>query len=55
MRLAEDTTQTIGSSDHGKNVVEVLQTEEKIEQAAFHNLSDEQDHVLKIFRLLLCN
>jgi hypothetical protein len=47
MHLAEDTTQTNGSSDHGKSVVEELQTEEKIEQAAFHNLSDGQDHVLK--------
>ena len=55
MHLAEDTTQANGATDYGKNVVEGLQREEKIEKAAVHNLSDEQDHVLKTFRLLIAD
>jgi hypothetical protein len=52
LHLAENATQANGSSHYGKNVVKELQGEEKIEQAAVHNLSGEQDHVLKTFRLL---
>lgn len=55
MHLAEDTVQANGSSDYGENVVKELQKEEKIEQAAVRNLSDEQDHVLKTFRLLIAD
>lgn len=55
MHLAEDTTQANGSSDYGKNVVKGLQKEEKVDQVAVRNLSDEQDHVLKTFRLLIAD
>ena len=55
MHLAEDTTQANGATDYGKNIVKGLQREEKIEQTAVHNLSDEQDHVLKTFRLLIAD
>ena len=55
MHLAEDTTQANGATDYGKNVVKGLQREEKIEKAAVRNLTDEQDHVLKTFRLLIAD
>ena len=55
MHLAQDTTQANGATDYGKNVVEDLKKEEKIEQAAVRRLSSEQDHVLKSFRLLIAD
>lgn len=55
MHLAQDTTQANGATDYGANVVEGLKKEENIEQAAVRRLSDEQDHVLKSFRLLIAD
>lgn len=55
MHLAEDTTQANGATDYGRNVVQELEEEEKIEQAAVRKLSEEQDHVLKSFRLLIAD
>ena len=55
MHLAEDTTQANGATDYGRNVVQKLEEEEKIEQAAVRKLSEEQDHVLKSFRLLIAD
>lgn len=55
MHLAQDTSQANGATNYGKNVVEGLKKEEKIEQAAVRRLSNEQDHVLKSFRLLIAD
>ena len=55
MHLAQDTSQANGATNYGKNVVEGLKKEEKIEQAAVRRLSNEQDHVLKTFRLLIAD
>lgn len=55
MHLAQDTTQANGATKYGKNVVEGLKQEEKTEQAAIQRLTDEQDHVLKSFRLLIAD
>lgn len=55
MHLAQDTTQANGATKYGKNVVEGLKQEEKNEQAAVRKLTDEQDHVLKSFRLLIAD
>lgn len=55
MHLAQGTTQANGTTGFGQNVVEGLKKEEKIEQAAVEKLSDEQDHVLKSFRLLIAD
>jgi len=55
MHFAQDTTQANSATKYGKNVVEGLKQEEKIEQAAVRKLTDEQDHVLKSFRLLIAD
>jgi dihydroxyacetone synthase len=55
MHLAQDTAQANGATDYGKNVLKGLRKEEKIEQAAMCKLSNEQDHVLKSFRLLIAD
>lgn len=55
MHLAQDTTQANGATKYGKNVVEGLKQEEKTERAAIQRLTDEQDHVLKSFRLLIAD
>lgn len=55
MHLAQNTEQANGTTSYGKNVVEGLKNEEKMEQAAVRKLSDEQDHVLKSFRLLIAD
>lgn len=55
MHLAQDTTQANGATDYGKSVVNGLKREEKLEQGAVRRLSDEQDHVLKSFRLLIAD
>ncbi len=47
--------QSNGATDYGKNVVVGLEKEEKIEAAAVRKLSNEQDHVLKSFRLLIAD
>ena len=55
MHLAEDTPAVNGTTDYGKNVVEELKKEEKLEQSSVQKLSKEQDHVLKTFRLLIAD
>lgn len=55
MHLAQDTAQANGATQYGQNVVESLEREEKIEQSSVRKLSDEQDHVLKSFRLLIAD
>jgi dihydroxyacetone synthase len=44
-----------GQTDYGKNVVNGLEKEEKIEKSSVQKLSTEQDHVLKTFRLLIAD
>ncbi|UPX12065.1 Formaldehyde transketolase [Ascochyta rabiei] len=55
MHLAQDMTKANDATDYGQSVVEGLKKEEKVEQAVVRNLSDEQDHVLKSFRLLIAD
>lgn len=55
MHLAQDTTQAEGVTNYGNNVVERLKEEEQIEHSAVQKLTDEQDHVLKSFRLLIAD
>lgn len=55
MHLAQNTTQANGVTGYGKNVIEELKKEEHIEHAAVQRLTDEQDHVLKSFRLLIAD
>ena len=55
MHIAQDTPQVNGSTDYGKNVVDGLKKEEKLEQSSVQKLSKEQDHVLKTFRLLIAD
>lgn len=55
MHLAQDTTRVNGATHYGSNVVEGLRKEEKTEAAAVRKLSNEQDHVLKSFRLLIAD
>lgn len=49
--------QTNGHSEtqYGKNVVNGLKKEEKVEKSSVRKLSPEQDHVLKTFRLLIAD
>ncbi|KAF2090192.1 dihydroxyacetone synthase [Saccharata proteae CBS 121410] len=44
-----------GGSGYGKNVVNGLAQEEKLESKSVAKLSDEHDHVLKTFRLLIAD
>lgn len=44
-----------GTTKYGENLVTGLKQEEKVEQLAVKKLSDEQDHVLKSFRLLIAD
>lgn len=55
MHLAQDTTSANGATKYGQNVINGLKKEEKIEAAAVRKLSNEQDHVLKSFRLLIAD
>lgn len=55
MHLSQDTAAVDGATDYGNNVVEGLKKEEKLEQSSVQNLSKEQDHVLKTFRLLIAD
>ncbi|KAF2124513.1 hypothetical protein P153DRAFT_390557 [Dothidotthia symphoricarpi CBS 119687] len=48
-------TQTNDTTEGGDNLVNGLKQEEEIEQSAVKRLSDEQDHVLKSFRLLIAD
>ena len=42
-------------TQYGKNVVNGLKKEEKVEKSSVQKLSPEQDHVLKTFRLLIAD
>jgi dihydroxyacetone synthase len=55
MHLAQDDPGTNGTTEYGKNVVTGLQKEEKLEQSSVQNLTKEQDHVLKTFRILIAD
>lgn len=44
-----------GETEYGNNVVNGLKKEEKIEKSSVQKLSQEQDHVLKTFRLLIAD
>lgn len=55
MHLSQDSPQVNGSTDYGKNVVNGLKREEKLESAAVQKLSKEQEHVLQTFRLLIAD
>lgn len=55
MHTSQDSPQVNGSTSYGKNVVDGLQKEAKLEQSSIQNLSKEQDHVLKTFRLLIAD
>lgn len=46
---------TNGSTAYGKNVVEGVVKEEKLEAKSVAKLSPEHDHVLKCFRLLIAD
>jgi len=47
--------QSSGQSSYGKNVVNALKKEEKLEQGSVQKLSSEHDLVLKTFRLLIAD
>lgn len=55
MHIAQGTPQVNGSTAYGKNAVDGLQKEEKLERSSVQKLSKEQDHVLKTFRLLIAD
>jgi dihydroxyacetone synthase len=55
MHLAGDEPVTNGATEYGKNVVIGLQKEERLEQSSVQNLTKEQDHVLKTFRILIAD
>jgi dihydroxyacetone synthase len=55
MHIAQDEPVTNGATEYGKNVVTGLQKEARLEQSAVQNLTKEQDHVLKTFRMLIAD
>lgn len=57
MHLANEESSAPGSGQtaYGKNLVEGLKKEEKIEESAVRKLSNEHDIVLKTFRLLIAD
>jgi dihydroxyacetone synthase len=55
MHLAQDAPKTNSTTDYGKNVVEDLKQEEKLEQSSVQKLSKDQEHVLKTFRILIAD
>ena len=55
MHLSQDAPQVSGSTDYGKNLVDGLKKEEKLEQSSVQKLSEEQHHVLQTFRLLIAD
>jgi dihydroxyacetone synthase len=55
MHLAQDPAATNGATEYGNNVKNALQKEEKLEKSSVQNLTEEQDHVLKTFRLLIAD
>lgn len=44
-----------GQTAYGKNVVNGLKKEEQLEKSSVQKLSNEHDHVLKSFRLLIAD
>jgi dihydroxyacetone synthase len=55
MHLAEDSRSANGGTEYGRNAVSGLMQEEKAERGAVQQLTNEQDHVLKSFRLLIAD
>lgn len=55
MYASQDAPQVNGSTAYGKNAVESLKEEEKLENSSVQKLSKEHDHVLKTFRLLIAD
>ncbi|KAF2822583.1 hypothetical protein CC86DRAFT_423803 [Ophiobolus disseminans] len=55
MHFEQDSSAINSATDYGKNVVESLKKEEKLEQSSVQKLSKEHDHVLKTFRLLIAD
>ncbi|USP76422.1 hypothetical protein yc1106_03696 [Curvularia clavata] len=55
MHSSQDAPQVNGSTAYGKNAVEGLKKEEKLEQSSARKLSKEHDLVLKTFRLLIAD
>lgn len=55
MHLAQDSQSVNGETEYGRNVVNGLIKEEKVEEGAVEQLTKEQDHVLKSFRLLIAD
>jgi dihydroxyacetone synthase len=55
MHTSQDAPRVNGSTGYGKNVVEGLKKEEKLEKSSVKKLSQEQEHVLKTFRLLIAD
>jgi dihydroxyacetone synthase len=55
MHTSQDSPQVNGSTGYGKNVVDGLMKEAKLEQSSVQKLSKEQDYVLKTFRLLIAD
>jgi dihydroxyacetone synthase len=55
MHLAKDSPAVNGSTRYGDNVAKGLQEEERLEQSSVQKLTNEQEHVLKTFRLLIAD
>jgi dihydroxyacetone synthase len=55
MHLAENFRPANGETEYGRNTVNGLMKEEKAERGAVQQLTNEQDHVLKSFRLLIAD
>lgn len=55
MHSSQDAPQVNGSTAYGKNAVDGLKQEEKLEQSSIRKLSKEHDLVLKTFRLLIAD
>jgi dihydroxyacetone synthase len=55
MHLAKDSSAVNGSTQYGDNVLKGLQEEERKEQSSVQKLTNEQEHVLKTFRLLIAD
>jgi dihydroxyacetone synthase len=55
MHLAKDSPAVNGSTQYGDNVLKGLQEEERKEQSSVQKLTNEQEHVLKTFRLLIAD
>jgi dihydroxyacetone synthase len=55
MHLSSNPQSANGETEYGQSIVGSLVKEEKFEQGAVQQLTKEQDHVLKSFRLLIAD